>query len=477
VTLHERRLPFALAALLLALPQDALAPPIVVDNTTCTLVDAVEAANTDAPVGGCPAGSGADTIELTGDVVLTEAIDTGYPQTGLPIVTDDLRVKGAGFTIERDPDASDLRFWTVSSRDTLELDEVVLRNGSAGLGGAIMVFSHGHLILTNSTISNNAGFFSGGAIMLQPDAWLTMTDSTISSNSAPFGGGIYARSDADLNITNSTISGNSATFGGGLNLRDAALAMSHSTVSGNSAESGGGGLEVRFDYYYGDVLLSNVTIAANTGFGINFTDNENALYFDIRRSIVADNTAGDCGGLPFTSVTDSFSSAGDCGEGFEPITGLDPTLADNGGPTRTHALSPTSSAIDATACSAAADQRGLPRQDGACDSGAFEFQCTLSLAREMQAVSIHLSADSSTFDVVTGSLFDLLSDGDFSRATCMGTYSTSPIDDPDPDPGPGDGRYYLASCENGYGSSSVGDPTAFPPIPDPRDALSSGPCP
>ena len=42
----------------------------------CTLRGAIIAANTDAPVGSCPAGSGADTIELPADatIVLT-AID------------------------------------------------------------------------------------------------------------------------------------------------------------------------------------------------------------------------------------------------------------------------------------------------------------------------------------------------------------------------------------------------------------------
>ncbi|MCK6619852.1 MAG: carboxypeptidase regulatory-like domain-containing protein [Calditrichaceae bacterium] len=57
--------------------------------------------------------------------------------------------------------------------------------------------------------------------------------------------------------------------------------------------------------------------------------------------------------------------------------GLD-TLADNGGPTRTHALLPGSPAIDKIApgnCSVATDQRGFPRtQNGQCDIGAFENQ-------------------------------------------------------------------------------------------------------
>ena len=49
-------------------------------------------------------------------------------------------------------------------------------------------------------------------------------------------------------------------------------------------------------------------------------------------------------------------------------------LADNGGPTLTHALLPGSVAIDAAnpAVCPATDQRGVAR-DAACDVGAFEF--------------------------------------------------------------------------------------------------------
>src|SRR5437870_6874632 len=52
-------------ALLLALGQGpALAATLNVNGTTCTLIDAITAANTDAATGGCVAGSGADTLVL-----------------------------------------------------------------------------------------------------------------------------------------------------------------------------------------------------------------------------------------------------------------------------------------------------------------------------------------------------------------------------------------------------------------------------
>ena len=61
---RQWRLPLAGVALMLALGQSpALAATIPVGGS-CTLVNAITAANTDSATGGCPAGSGADTIVL-----------------------------------------------------------------------------------------------------------------------------------------------------------------------------------------------------------------------------------------------------------------------------------------------------------------------------------------------------------------------------------------------------------------------------
>ena len=85
------------------------AATITADGTTCTLADAIVAANTDTATGGCPAGDlGADTIVLDADVTLIAA-DPGSSVydgvgAGLPDVTDDLTITaGLGSVIQRDP--------------------------------------------------------------------------------------------------------------------------------------------------------------------------------------------------------------------------------------------------------------------------------------------------------------------------------------------------------------------------------------
>jgi hypothetical protein len=74
-------------ALLLALGQTpALAATISANVTTCTLVDAITAANSDAATGGCSAGSGTDTIRLPANSTHTlTAVTTIITSTG-PLV-------------------------------------------------------------------------------------------------------------------------------------------------------------------------------------------------------------------------------------------------------------------------------------------------------------------------------------------------------------------------------------------------------
>ena len=63
-----------LAVLALLIVPNRLTPAVIVVDDTCSLADAITAANTDSATGGCPAGSGADELQLTGDVTLTEEL-------------------------------------------------------------------------------------------------------------------------------------------------------------------------------------------------------------------------------------------------------------------------------------------------------------------------------------------------------------------------------------------------------------------
>jgi len=262
-----------LLAVLLVLSHPVWAATIVVDETTCTLVDAIDSANTDTAVGGCVAGSGPDTIELTTDVTLTEP---NNGDTGLPVVETEITIEGRGFTIERDRAA--LRFRLLLVTGTLGVNDTMLTNGStyssysshfpAGSGGGIL--NLGSLTLTSSTLSGNSasGYYPYGGGIHNLGS-LTLTNSTLSGNTA---GGYYASgggigSAGSVSLTNSTVSGNSAasifgwTSGGGVAVWDGELSMTNSTLSGNTATAGGG-LHVS----QGSASVTNSTLANNTAF-------------------------------------------------------------------------------------------------------------------------------------------------------------------------------------------------------------------
>jgi hypothetical protein len=126
-------LPLAGVALLLALGQGlSQAATIIVDGTTCTLVDAITAANIDAPQGGCPAGSGADTLVLEppgSTVTLTHVDNTTYGPTGLPVIHSVITIAGQGGTIARAPGAPAFRLLAVSGSGDLSLQDVTVAGG------------------------------------------------------------------------------------------------------------------------------------------------------------------------------------------------------------------------------------------------------------------------------------------------------------------------------------------------------------
>jgi hypothetical protein len=283
-------------------------------------------------------------------------------------------------------------------------DSTVSGNSAAGHGGGVFN-AVGLTTINNSTIGDNHADGDGGGIHLEPDGEVTIFASTIRDNTADDGGGI--RSNGNLALDSSTLSGNMAGAGGGI-FSNTDLAGMHttsvvnSTISGNTAAAVGGGI-YNID---GLTIIRHSTIADNTApvdkgsglasFGDAYTRTE------IRSTIIAANTNSDVdlvdlGGPPVNSIQSNnfnligtgnilaaFNLPGDQPGVLNPMLG---PLADNGGPTMTHALLTGSPAIDMGDLAAMAgvgdtppnDQRGAPftRVFGTqIDIGAFERQPT-----------------------------------------------------------------------------------------------------
>ncbi|MGI8854357.1 MAG: choice-of-anchor Q domain-containing protein [Thermomicrobiales bacterium] len=259
---------------------------------------------------------------------------------------------------------------------TATLDTTTINGNTASDSGG-GIFNHGALTITNAVINNNsaATALGGGLYNTMATAKATFATTTLSGNSAKFGGAIANDTNGAVKVDQSTINGNTVTdIGGGIyNRTGGVVALTNSTLSGNTATPGAGG---GFDSFGATGILTNVTVAGNTsvGFGNNdgiSTDGNMTL----RGTIVADG----CGG-PVTSSDYNLDIGLSCKfTGPHDQKGTNPQigpLANNGGPTFTHALSQGSPAVDmgGAAC-LPTDQRGIARPQGAaCDIGAFELQ-------------------------------------------------------------------------------------------------------
>ncbi|HAA60656.1 MAG TPA: hypothetical protein DCE39_06970 [Planctomycetaceae bacterium] len=201
---------------------------------------------------------------------------------------------------------------------------------------------------------------AGAEVRLAGKAFASIDRSTVAENTAgSAGGGIF--SEDTLTITTSTVSSNTAGAGAGL-ASNGSVTVVNSTVASNVAVNAGG---VAADG--GRFELKNTIVAANTATGE--AADVRGRFISVGNNLIGD--AGDSVGLEHGVNSDQVGSAG---SPYDPV--MDLSLKDNGGPTRTHRLLPSSPAIDAadnTGSDETTDQRGAVRptnQDA--DIGAFE---------------------------------------------------------------------------------------------------------
>ncbi len=340
---------------LLALPAAAQAEDLKVTNLndagSGSLRQAIEDANADPD---------ADRIlfksKLSGEISLQDSLD---------FILEPVEIVGPGARrVSVNGNDSRLLFVATDPGEDLTIAGLTLTGGHArplfSSGGAIAANS-ADLTLSRMVIRDNQAELNGGAIAMF-DGSLTIDSSTISGNSADsgvafdngYGGGIYATS-SEVTITNSTISGNQASQdGGGVYFTSGSAAtLRHVTVVGNDAADDGGGIYSR------------------------------SGTLDVIATVVADNEAPPedqdlfvSGAFDFTfSLIEEPGGSGVSSAGGN-IVGIDPNLkplANNGGPTDTHAFkkSPVKNTVPKSE-TPKKDQRGAPRK-GKGDIGAYEL--------------------------------------------------------------------------------------------------------
>ncbi len=179
--------------------------------------------------------------------------------------------------------------------------------------------------LKNMTVigGNIAGL--GGGIFISGNGRVTVDRCTLHENAAESGGAIYASSDTTVFIINATIAENDASgAGGGVYLADGGIAhIVNTTISGNDSSAGGGVYNSGSAYLLNSIVINNTS---NSGADIyTHTGKTTSVYYSWYDGIAGDGTVFDQEKAPNEREIYIADDLGD--------------LADNGGPTRTMALS------------------------------------------------------------------------------------------------------------------------------------------
>jgi hypothetical protein len=260
----------------------------------------------------------------------------------------------------RIPDGGIIRFDPSLEGDTIVLEDQVVFEHKAWIDGPAR----------GITLSGN----DQHRVILAVDN-VSLTNVTITRGNAPTGSAIWAA--GSILLRHSTVHNNRGP-GSAIDGNGVSLYVVNSTVSGNAVGT------AAIDYPDGSWLyVINSTVAHNApGVGLRMDGRFNPYPFPVRvelnQAIVSGNgspqrncatTAG------FVYLGTNISNDSSCGT--VGVVVADPRLmplANNGGPTLTHAFPPQSPAFNPAArlCNVDVDQRYVPR-DAKCDAGAFEF--------------------------------------------------------------------------------------------------------
>jgi CSLREA domain-containing protein len=304
---------------------------------TCTLRDAITAANTNAATNNCAAG---DTTAANPDTI-DFSLPGSPPNTiqlasALPKLDDVLTIDGPG------PGSADLtvrgqgtyRVFDIQDAGTAPFPDVTLNDMTVTNGaGGILVEAATAFALNNVIVSGNS------------------VASTSATQSSASGAGIESTGGATMNINSSTVSGNSETatttgagiccsvfaqaLGAGIHLAQGGnLTIDQSTISGNQAHANGNQFAATNGAIYneGQTTIDSSTISGNIATatvseadgagtavanGGGITQQGGAVNLSLSRDTITGNTAA--------AVT---STAGGSGQAFGGGIYLNQTFAD-----------------------------------------------------------------------------------------------------------------------------------------------------
>ncbi|WP_417911851.1 choice-of-anchor Q domain-containing protein [Candidatus Electronema sp. TJ] len=323
-TKKYRRLTAAAIALTVHAPDWTEAKLVIVDDKDCTLQEAISFIYDPGTGEGCvdSGGAGSDTIVLNTDVTLDNRL----------MVMTSVIIEGNGHTITGNAGKS---VFFVDSGHTLTLDNLTIKGGKNGLE-----FIDSKAVLNKSTVTGH-------------------------SNRA------ISTSRGSMTLNNSTVSGNPGT---GLYGANCGIVLNGVTVSGNATGLSASGAVA---------TLQGSLISGNSGFDIK---DFNSTQWQTNFNLIGSSSKKNAESFSETFLLNSTDiSATSDGTNPTALNAILSPLANNGGPTKTHALPVGSPAVDLDeGCIVALseDQRGISRPSGnGCDAGAFEFESGTAVQR------------------------------------------------------------------------------------------------
>jgi len=298
----------------------------------CTLREAVQASNTNAPVDACEAGQAnkLDTIALSaGEYNLTiDGDGEDQNETGDLDVTPDapsgpLRIQGEGIgvtTIDAEHDDRVIHLFTLNIEGSLTVaDLTALGNDDRELSGGVIASNRGELKVQRVEVANGHAQFGGGIACGSCDK-VRITETFVHDNRATAPGtgspGVEAR-------------------GGGISVSEQDVVISDTTVTDNEAVANdsvaiGGGI-----YGNGEVAIRGTFIGDNT----TRSSTNNAISTRAGGGVYIDDDGGEPGIATISNTTMAGNSASSNGaasqggaiavEGDTTMNVFGATLADN----------------------------------------------------------------------------------------------------------------------------------------------------
>ncbi len=219
-----------------------------------------------------PAGN--ETVTIASQLVINKAL-----------TIDGANTAGSGVAVTvkvTTPGTSPWRVFTINASGfTINIQNMTMLGGSTGgsYGGVMTIGSGTTVYLTGITMSNGKSTYGGGVYLTGINAKLYVSNSTLSNNSATsMHGGWCYNDQCSVTVSTSTFSGNTAVNGGGIYNSIGSCYLLNSIIINNTSPSGadlyntGGSMYAYYSWYNGtsgtistQATAPNVTTAYVSG--------------------------------------------------------------------------------------------------------------------------------------------------------------------------------------------------------------------